>query len=55
MANGQRILSQATDERDRLGLEGQFVLTLPPPPLRLQPLEFGHSTPVPADRGRSNR
>src|SRR5687767_12507543 len=55
MANGQRILSQATVERDRLRLAGQFVLTLPPPPLRLQPLEFGHCTAVSADRGKTKQ
>ena len=54
MANGNRILPQATIERPTEG-QGQFVLTLPPPPLRLQPLEFGHCTAVSADRDRADR
>lgn len=55
MANGNRILPQAKIEEERLRFGGQFVLTLPPPPLRLQPLERGHYTAVSADRGNPNR
>ncbi len=54
-ANGNRILPQATTAKERVRFGGQFVLTLHPPPLRLQPLEFRHCTAVSADRGEPNR
>ena len=54
MANGNRILPHARIER-ATEAQGQFILTLPPPPLRLQPLEFGHCTAVSADHGRADR
>ena len=54
MANGNRILPQARIA-GATEAQGQFVLTLPPPPIRLQALEFGHCTAVSADRGTPDR